>query len=409
MGNAIKFTASGEVRLSAAPDADLPGQVRFDVSDTGIGIAPSKLGLIFEPFAQADGSTTRLYGGTGLGLAITRRVATLMGGSVQVHSQPGVGSTFTLRLPLPAAALPAATRRVTDPLAPPADAPSLPGLAARPQPIAVLLAEDNEVNAYLFRAMLESEPITLTHAPNGHAALALLRQQPYDIAFMDVQMPGLDGLSVTRELRALESRLQRTRTPVVALTANAFASDMQASAQAGCDLHVSKPFSRTQLIDAIERLVPVPQTPPQPARDGAAGSAGAPTGADTAAAPGVLDTAAALDRVNGDAVFHKRLAGHALVFMADWAIHFERALRDANAEQARRLAHDLKSVAAVVGAHALAEHASALEASLATPPPGGSLDTAAHQRTLVALAPVIAALSAPGADAAGLTARPPLR
>ena len=233
VGNAVKFTARGEVRLKAAPDPQLPGLLRFDIVDTGIGIAPSKLEAIFEPFAQADGSVTRLYGGTGLGLSITRSIAALMGGSVQVQSSPGLGSTFTLRALLPAAELPVAELPVANTAEPPvaigaestsassepaqhrapvqhmaADAPATPASALPPNGarLSVLLAEDNAVNVYLFRTMLEGHDLALEFASDGPAALALLQRRRYDIAFIDVQMPGLDGLTVTRRLRELEAR-----------------------------------------------------------------------------------------------------------------------------------------------------------------------------------------------------------
>ncbi len=426
VGNAIKFTARGEVRLAAAPEApdaaqavqgaqsaqgaDVArgsGRVRFDVTDTGIGIAPSKIDAIFEPFAQADGSVTRLYGGTGLGLSITRSIAALMGGSIQVRSAPGVGSTFTLRVPLPAApqAAAAATQVVDSsaagataveaaavaaavPLGMPATpvpavagAPEAPPPALLPEgstPVSVLLAEDNEINAYLFRMLLENQPLAIEYAPNGAAALDMLRRRRYDIAFIDVQMPGLDGLSVTRELRTLEARSGRPRTPVVALTAHAFASDVQASLDAGCDRHLAKPFSRAQLVDAVRHLAtPLAEAPP-------------PSAADTTA---VLDREAAIERLDGNAALYQRLAEHAAVFIGDWVASFDLAWREGSRERAHRLSHDLKSVAASVGAHALAEQAALLEESLHTPE--SALDERALAATRAALTSALAALTAP--------------
>ncbi|MBI5717042.1 MAG: CHASE2 domain-containing protein [Burkholderiales bacterium] len=418
VGNAVKFTSRGEVRLAALPDPQLPGMLRFDVIDTGIGIAPGKLETIFEPFAQADGSVTRLYGGTGLGLSITRSIVRLMGGSVQVQSVPGAGSTFTLRLPLPAAALPAAepapapsaghivlpaaatspgltstSTRSPLPLPSPALAPAgmpattheiaVQGNAAEGAPLSVLLAEDNQINVYLFRSMLEGQPLALEFASDGHQALERLRQRRYDIAFIDVQMPGLDGLTVTRELRALEAGNARRRTPVVALTANAFASDVRASLDAGCDRHLAKPYSRTQLIEAIQQLA-APLAPPPPA---------APSAAES-----VLDRMGAIERLGGDPALYQRLAEHAAGFMTDWAAQLEHARRAGSRERAFRLAHDLKSVASSVGALAVAEHAGALEQSLRGAQAGADgidgIDEGALQRTLATLPPVIAALAA---------------
>ncbi len=357
MGNAIKFTHQGEVRLSVRHDPAQAGQILFEVADTGIGIAPSKLEQVFEPFAQADGSITRLYGGTGLGLALTRSVAERMGGSVQVSSTPGVGSVFALRLPLPPATLPPE---------PPRAAP--PAAAAPTAPLRVLLAEDNEVNVYIFRAMLADQPLALEVAGNGPTALDLLQREAFDIAFLDVQMPGLDGLSVTRELRRLEAADGRRRTPVVALTANAFASDVQASLDAGCDRHLAKPFFKPQLIDALQQLA-LPASVPPPA----------------APAAMALDEAAGLRRVGGDAALFERLIEHATVFMEAWPQSFDAALAAGKPERAQRLVQDLASVAGSLGAEALVRAAAALQRA--------PTEAAARAGLQEAIAPVIVALT----------------
>ena len=389
VGNAIKFTSRGEVRLAVRPDPQTPGWLRFDVVDTGIGIAPSKLETIFEPFAQADGSVTRLYGGTGLGLSITRSVVQLMGGSVQVQSTPAVGSTFTLRLPLPAADLPAGEVRAS------ANAPpsATKATAAADQPLSVLLAEDNEVNVYLFRSMLEGEALALEYARDGNAALEMLRQRRYDIAFIDVQMPGLDGLAVTRALRALEAHTGRARTPVVALTANAFDSDVKASRDAGCDRHLAKPCSRAQLLDALRRLAG-PVQPIEPMQSMQTMQPSAPAAADPAprAARAVLQRDEALLRLGGDEVLYERLREHAVVFLSTWAESYDQARAEGQRERAHRLAHDLRSVAATLGAQALTDEAAALEQVLHSTGAGLPADTPARARTLAALGPVLEAL-----------------
>jgi len=373
VGNAIKFTPRGSVRLRAARDAAREHGVLFEVIDTGIGIAPSKLELIFEPFAQADGSVTRLYGGTGLGLAITRSVATLMGGSVQVQSAPGVGSTFSLRLPLPPAALPSAEAPA------PAEAAAAVGAG---RPLEVLLAEDNDVNVYLFRAMLQGQNIELSVAPNGATALELLRQRRYDLAFIDVQMPGMDGLTVTRALRQLERERGRARTPVVALTANAYAADVQASLDAGCDRHVAKPFSRAQLLDALVQLGQAlrPAATALPPSDPDAGVA-------------VLDRARALARMGGDLELFRRVSEHAAVFLGEWSQSFDHACADGNPERMQHLVHDLKSVAAALGAQALFEEATVLEQSMRGEGARPAGDPEALARVRAAIAPVLAAAS----------------
>ena len=373
LGNAIKFTHQGEVLLQARPNPDATGEVLIEVVDSGIGIAPSKLDAIFEPFAQADGSITRVYGGTGLGLALTRSVATLMGGAVSVRSRPGEGSVFALRLPLPAADLPAE-----------AAAPQVQALAALEVPLAVLLAEDNEVNEYIFRAMVQGQPITLEVAPNGPTALDLLRRRRYDLAFLDVQMPGMDGLSVTRELRRLEADSGRPRTPVVALTANAYASDVQASIDAGCDRHLAKPFAKSQLIDALAQLGAA-------ARQQSPARGAAPDLHLLSAAAPAIDAGSGIGRAGGDAARFERVAEHATVFTQGWQDSFDQAQGDRLRQ--RGLAHDLIDVALSLGAQDLAAHATALQWALDHGAEQPAAVAEALARVKSALTPVIAALT----------------
>ena len=371
VGNAVKFTSHGEVRLRATAAGDGTPNVCIEVSDTGIGIAPSKLETVFEPFVQADGSVSRHFGGTGLGLAITRSVARLMGGEVSVRSTPGLGSVFTLRLPLPPATLPA-------PTLPPTGGGLAPGGPRR----SVLLAEDNEVNETIFRAMLEGQPISIDSVANGPSALERLRRQRYDLAFIDVQMPGMDGLTVTRELRRLEATTGRTRTPVVALTANAFASDVQASLDAGCDRHIAKPFTKVQLVAALQQLA------------GAGAAAEAPTPASTMQLPMPFDAAAARARLGHDDDLYRRVTAHAEVFMQEWQPCFARAIEERDRARATRLAHDLHGIATTLGAAALAADAARLERSLIA---GAAPDPAALAGVRAALPRMIAALARPTA------------
>ena len=378
LGNAIKFTARGEVRLRAALVPGGKGLIEFEVADTGIGIAPSKLETIFEPFAQADGSITRQFGGTGLGLSITRSTARLMGGTVSVRSTPGVGSSFTLRLPLPPAELPLSERVpqglvATAAWAGAATAPVAPTLA-------VLLAEDNEVNVYIFSAMLTGQAIELEVAPNGPTALELLRRKVYDLAFVDIQMPGMDGLTVTRELRQLEAESGRPRTPVVALTANAFDSDVQASLAAGCDRHLSKPVSKVQLLEALAQLARGRgDLPGLPLIEGM-----------SVPPPAPLDEAAAIVRLGGDAQLYRRVSEHAKVFIEGWDHGFDQACAAGDTGQAQRLAHDLHGIAAMLGATELARAAQAVEASFSDAP---AAPPAQLERLRAAMQPVLVALS----------------
>ena len=393
LGNAIKFTAQGVVSLRVSRDTAEPVMVRFVVSDSGIGIAPSKLEAVFEPFAQADHSVTRHYGGTGLGLTITRNMAELLGGGIVVRSTPGLGSEFELRLPMPPVApikspatsaaqpIPAAPVRRTEPLnGLPTEAPVADGLR-------LLLAEDNEINVYIFESMLAGRGLHIDVATNGLAALELARSGQYDLVFLDVQMPGKGGLAVARELRLHEAATGRARVPLVALTANAFASDVQASLDAGCDRHMTKPFSKAQLLDALETLavrttrsVVTAPLGPQPT---------------VAVAPvQSSDRAAALARMGDDEATFGRICAHAAVFMQQWSPSFESARQGRHAERMRALAHDLKGIAATVGATGLAAAAARLQASLESDDkPDDSASALADVEA--ALAPAIVALTLP--------------
>ncbi|WP_267397690.1 MULTISPECIES: PAS domain S-box protein [unclassified Sphingomonas] len=248
LGNAVKFTEHGEVALGARV-AEIGGeqQLVIAVSDTGIGIAPERQGSIFEEFVQADHSITRRYGGTGLGLAISNRLARLMGGRIDLNSRPGQGTTVTLQLPAVAGEMVAVS-----------DKPVITGATRLSQRAArVLLAEDHEVNQLLVRAMLAQGGHDVTVVADGQQAVDEVRQSvangtPFDLIFMDMQMPVMDGLAATQAIRGSEQTGDR-RLPIIALTANAFASDLEACRAAGMDDHVAKPVSMEALLLAVDR------------------------------------------------------------------------------------------------------------------------------------------------------------
>ncbi|WP_158917183.1 ATP-binding protein [Caulobacter sp. S45] len=237
VSNAIKFTDGGEVRLAL----DLvEGAVRFQVVDQGIGIAPDKIGLLFSKFSQLDASATRRTGGTGLGLAICRELAALMGGSISVSSTVGIGSTFTLLLPL---------ERVHH-LATAAAAEN-PGWELKATSIRILAAEDNPTNRLVLQALLDPLGVQIAFATNGREAVEAWTAQDFDIVLMDVQMPIMDGVAAARQIRALENETGRTRTPIIALTADAMTHQIDAYRAAGMDSHVSKPIELKRLYAAI--------------------------------------------------------------------------------------------------------------------------------------------------------------
>ncbi|WP_425339777.1 ATP-binding protein, partial [Methylobacterium platani] len=188
LNNAVKFTPAGRVAVRVEVEAE-GGALRFSVSDTGIGIAPEQHGRLFQRFSQVDGSIRRQYGGSGLGLAICKGLVELMGGAIGVDSRPGAGSTFWFRVRLPACPAPAAEEAE--------------GRPAPVRPARLLLVEDVPINQDLARAVLEADGHGVDVAGDGAAAIEAVRARPYDLVLMDVQMPGMDGITATKMIRAM--------------------------------------------------------------------------------------------------------------------------------------------------------------------------------------------------------------
>jgi signal transduction histidine kinase/CheY-like chemotaxis protein len=263
VGNAIKFTPRGGVFVEADLIAELPGSVRLrcSVRDTGIGIAPDKHRAIFERFVQADASTTRTYGGSGLGLSIAREIVHLMGGALDVHSEPGKGSTFWFSIELP----------TSDAALPPRAAPHSTPLHLH---ASVLLAEDNAINRVVIESMLTKLGCRVDLAPDGAAALNATLTRRYDLIFMDCHMPVMDGYVATRRIRAYEAERGTRRTPIVALTAGVFLEDRASCTAAGMDDFLGKPVSQAELAQVIERWVAGAAAPaPRAAKAGATSAA----------------------------------------------------------------------------------------------------------------------------------------
>jgi len=254
VGNAVKFTESGSVTLKVSVvDEDQDEIVlRFDVRDTGIGIAPEAQGKLFTAFEQADNSLTRKYGGTGLGLAISRRLVELMEGKIGVDSTPGSGSHFwfTVRLGKEIGAVTPAPTFIHDPSA-------LPAMLAGAR---ILLAEDEPINQEVARSLLEDTGVAVDLAHDGIEAVELARQNAYSAILMDMQMPRLNGIEATRQIRALPAH---AATPILAMTANAFDEDRRACLAAGMNDHIAKPVDPAVLYRTlITWLKPEGETPP---------------------------------------------------------------------------------------------------------------------------------------------------
>jgi signal transduction histidine kinase/ActR/RegA family two-component response regulator len=246
VGNAIKFTAKGSVTVGWERTSNSRADsFRFWVSDTGIGIAPDKQRTVFEAFTQADSSTTRTHGGTGLGLTISNTLVRLMGSEIHLQSTPEQGSTFefTIRMKTgkPLLTLPHAPDGSEGPaLNPVTEATAAPCLN-------VLLVEDHVINQKLAISLIERAGHQVTLACNGEEGLRAAMQQDFDLIFMDMQMPVMDGLEATRAIRAFEVAHERKRVRIVAMTANAMASDQEACELAGMDAFLSKPFKADAL------------------------------------------------------------------------------------------------------------------------------------------------------------------
>jgi signal transduction histidine kinase/CheY-like chemotaxis protein/HPt (histidine-containing phosphotransfer) domain-containing protein len=262
IGNAIKFTKTGGIRLTVELTGDVSTQtpdagamLRFEVVDTGIGMTAEQIARLFQPFTQADNSTTRQFGGTGLGLVIAKRLAEMLGGTIVVESQPGVGTTFRVTIatgPLEGVKMVEHTDGATFALPDgTVTTPALPSLCGR-----VLLAEDGLDNQRLIAFILKRAGAEVVVADNGRLAVDLAMAareegKPYDVILMDMQMPVLDGYAATSLLR------QKGYTgPIIALTAHAMASDREQCLNAGCDDFISKPIDRQQFFATLAKHVP---------------------------------------------------------------------------------------------------------------------------------------------------------
>lgn len=246
VSNAVKFTAQGFVSLTVTRGAGADGEpvFRFMVEDTGVGFDAAARARLFSRFEQADGTITRRFGGTGLGLAICRELAAMMDGDLDCESEPGGGSAFILTVPLLEVAAPAE----------PAPTQAVADAGADARPIRVLLADDHPVNRKVVELILSQARVELSMVEDGAQALAAFRDGAFDVVLMDMQMPIMDGLTATREIRLHESAMGARRTALVMLTANALPEHIAAAREAGADRHLPKPFNAEALIALVREL-----------------------------------------------------------------------------------------------------------------------------------------------------------
>jgi PAS domain S-box-containing protein len=354
--NAVKFTEHGEIRLHISVLGPTDGaelQLRFEVRDTGIGMTPEQTAQLFQTFQQADASTTRKYGGTGLGLAISKQLATLMGGTVGVESTPGVGSTFWFT-----ARLGKGIERAAE------EAAFTPG-SLMPRGVAslvgrrVLLVEDNDLNQEVAAGLLKEAGLEVDLAANGALALEMVQKTAYDIVLMDMQMPVLDGLAATREIRKLP---ELKALPIVAMTANAMADDRERCIEAGMNAHVAKPIDLDDLIVKLKKWT-LNQSAGQVAEVVSSAPDALPVSRTFDGIVG-LDTEMGLRLVRGRESLYTNLLTKFVSGQATAPARLAAAIAGADWRSAEMIAHTLKGVAAQIGAQPLSVAAGKLELAI---------------------------------------------
>ena len=347
LSNAIKFTEHGGVRVRAGtlPLGGGSTRVTLAVADTGIGMGAEQLARLFQPFVQADSSTTRQFGGTGLGLSIVRRLAQVMGGDVAVESAPGAGSTFTVTLTLHAAPADSPLETRLRPVA-----GTSANVAARPgEGPRVLVVDDHPVNREVLVLQLKLLGIAADSAANGVDALAAWAPGRYAAVLADIHMPHMDGHELARRLRAAEADRGGARTPIVAVTANAMKGEEERCLASGMDAYLVKPVSIERLRATLERWLPIQE-------ESSVGDRTDPRRAAAAIDRDVLAAWLGEDRAAIDSLLGK---------FRETAVEAEReidaASRTGNLAKLAAAAHKLKGAAQAVGATGVGAAAAALE------------------------------------------------
>jgi signal transduction histidine kinase/HPt (histidine-containing phosphotransfer) domain-containing protein/ActR/RegA family two-component response regulator len=361
VGNAIKFTQVGEITISITPTSQLADHVEleFSIGDTGIGMTEDAQTHLFEPFTQADNSTSRKYGGTGLGLAISQRLVRMMGGNIKVKSQPGKGSTFTfsvnfgLQTGAPFAAN--FSKRI--------------GFSAPPEQATkedfhkllgghILLVEDNEINQMVAQEVLRTMGLLVTPAFSGEEALEMIKKDHFDAVLMDIQMPGLDGYQTTARIRQ-DARFDKAHLPIIAMTAFAMEGDRQKALDAGLNDYVSKPINIKQLASVLLDWVypQVIKSAPALVNPGLE-SDSLPASLDS------MDMVEALTRLDNNRQLYRHLLFSFHATHGDDVQALRAALAKNDISLAKRQAHTLKGLAGTLGANDLRAAAKDLETDM---------------------------------------------
>ena len=357
IGNAVKFTEQGEVTVEVRPLAEeatagmqTTGRtvLRFTVRDTGIGIPHDKMAGLFQEFTQVDGSLTRKYGGTGLGLSFSRKLAELMGGRIELHSEEGVGSTFSCDLPF----LPAREAAPSEEAAGAGkSSPSRSAPRQSERPLNILLAEDDLINREVAMAYLQRRNCRVTVAHDGQAAVDAFLKDTYDLALIDVQMPQLDGLEATARIRKLEQ--SGGHTPIIALTAHTLQGYREKCLTAGMDDFLAKPLTAESLYAVIEKYVyrnapaPPADTDPAPRTDTPEGNS--------------IDLDLMRRALHNNNDLLKKLTDHFAATIPLQMNELRQHLAHDNGEGVREVAHAIKGTLLNFGAHAAATLAKKLE------------------------------------------------